>query len=98
MTLTFAVFSGCESGVSGRPTLTGQEVTCYLDTTCTNTRCCVTVDKIDTNMEVKLSLDPCSFKLTIAVDKLSFDANLYDFEYGKVIHMGISSMHYCIQL
>ncbi|CAG2247494.1 unnamed protein product [Mytilus edulis] len=56
---------------------------CYIDQTCTAVQCCVDVTELGKALEIGINVDPCDFRLTVRIEKLSFDVTLFDYVWGK---------------
>lgn len=74
-------FLGCD-GVSTILSLP-RDVSCHVGESCTEISCCTETEIISRSLETKLIIDPCDFRLTVGIEKLSFDVDLFDFEWGK---------------
>ncbi|VDI45264.1 Hypothetical predicted protein [Mytilus galloprovincialis] len=59
-----------------------QDVVCHVGELCTEISCCTETEIIARSLEVKLILDPCDFKLTVAIERLLFEVDLFHFEWG----------------
>ncbi|KAK3101936.1 hypothetical protein FSP39_007496 [Pinctada imbricata] len=76
--------SDCPSGLSRTGSFsTSQAIVCHVDSSCTNTQCCLRIDTLGRSMETKLMINPCNFTLQISIDQLAFDVSLFEFQYGK---------------
>ena len=85
LSLLFRV-SGCGGGVGASyllPFLPNQTIANHIDSDCSTINSCVQSSILDRSFAVKLLIDPCTFTLKISVDKLEFEANLYNFDYGR---------------
>lgn len=65
------------------PSLAGEDVTCYISSSCAALQCCVQVPIISTTFSTKLEVDPCNIQMTVEIDQLKFTKNLFDYEWGK---------------
>ncbi|XP_071123208.1 uncharacterized protein [Mytilus edulis] len=76
---------GFSSGCDGVSTILSlpQDVSCHVRESCTEISCCTETEIISRSLETKLIIDPCDFRLTVGIEKLSFDVDLFDFEWGK---------------
>jgi hypothetical protein len=45
--------------------------TCHIKATCSSVSCCFNVDKIRQSFEASIQIDPCTFSLTITIEKLT---------------------------
>lgn len=75
------ILLGCD-GVSIVQSLP-QKVSCHVGESCTEISCCTDTEMIARSLETKLIIAPCDFKLTVGIDRLSFDVDLFDFEWGR---------------
>ncbi|KAK3101942.1 hypothetical protein FSP39_007535 [Pinctada imbricata] len=84
----------CTDGQSSTGSFSSsQAIGCYVDSTCTNTRCCVEIDTLGRSVETKLLIDPCNFKLQISIDRLSFEVSLYEFQYGMLFILDLDNLY-----
>ena len=58
-------------------------VTCYIPDYCTGINCCVEVGKIGKSFNAYALLDGCNWKLSVGVEKRSFNISLTEYEWGK---------------
>ena len=56
---------------------------CYIGQTCTDILCCMDVGMLGVSMESEVKIDPCDFKLTVRIEKLTFEVTLFDYQWGK---------------
>ena len=63
--------------------LTGSPLVCYLDSTCTAVDCCIQVNRISRNLNVKVSLNPCSHILTLELERFEIELDLITYTKGK---------------
>lgn len=81
-TVLFRFIVVCQ-GVSHLNNLTTENVTCYLDYSCSLLNCCISVEKIDRSMSVQLKFDQCTQKLTVNLERVKIEVDLLSFEYGR---------------
>ncbi|XP_052067236.1 uncharacterized protein LOC127706620 [Mytilus californianus] len=72
--------SGCNEVL--RTITIPQDVVCHVGELCTEISCCTETEIIARTLETKLIIDPCDFKLTIAIERLLFEVDLFHFEWG----------------
>ena len=65
------------------PSLSTQPITCHVDTSCGSLRCCINVASLSTTFTTRLEVDPCNYKMTVAIEKLVFSKDLFDYEWGQ---------------
>lgn len=56
---------------------------CYIDQTCTAVQCCVDVTELGKALEIGINIDPCDFRLSVRIEKLSFEVTLFDYIWGE---------------
>ncbi|XP_062581277.1 uncharacterized protein LOC134243073, partial [Saccostrea cucullata] len=64
------------------PSLAGEDITCYLPSSCSAVQCCINVPVISTTFHTRLEVDPCNFLMTVEVEQLKFTRKLFDYEWG----------------
>ncbi|KAK3101652.1 hypothetical protein FSP39_005219 [Pinctada imbricata] len=70
----------CPNGVT-KPSL-GDPFTCHLMSTCTGVECCINVDTLDRTIHTYVIMDSCNFILRVGIEKLKFDINYRDHDFG----------------
>lgn len=73
---------GCTSPIENSTQLSGP-ITCALDNKCTRVDCCVDVGFLGKSFHGFIHLDPCNFRLSVGVEKLKFDLELFQYPWGK---------------
>ncbi|XP_076086926.1 uncharacterized protein LOC143057501 [Mytilus galloprovincialis] len=68
----------CSQGIRNLPSLLSN-MNCYIDQSCTAVQCCIDVNELGQSIEIGVEIDPCDFRLTVRIEKLSFDVTLYDY-------------------
>ncbi|XP_052083607.1 uncharacterized protein LOC127720908 [Mytilus californianus] len=74
--------SDCPQEMRNLPSLLSN-MNCYIDQSCTAVQCCMDVNELGKSLEIGIKIDPCDFRLTVRIEKLSFDVTLYDYVWGK---------------
>ncbi|XP_071145134.1 uncharacterized protein [Mytilus edulis] len=72
----------CPQEIRNLPSLLSN-MNCYIDQSCTAVQCCIDVNELGKSLEIGVKIDPCDFRLTVRIEKLSFDVTLYDYVWGK---------------
>ncbi|XP_052081234.1 uncharacterized protein LOC127719258 [Mytilus californianus] len=72
----------CLQEIQNLPAL-HDNMNCYIDQTCTAVQCCVDVTELGKALEIGINIDPCDFRLSVRIEKLSFDVTLFDYLWGK---------------
>ncbi|VDI13107.1 Hypothetical predicted protein, partial [Mytilus galloprovincialis] len=72
----------CSQEIRNLPSLLSN-MNCYIDQSCTAVQCCIDVNELGKSLEIGVKIDPCDFRLTVRIEKLSFDVTLYDYMWGK---------------
>jgi hypothetical protein len=68
------------------PSIAESGVSCHIPDYCTGIDCCVDVPVIQRAFHAYVLLDACNYKLSVGIEKLSFNLTLFDYEWGKVEH------------
>ncbi|KAL5013968.1 hypothetical protein ScPMuIL_008238, partial [Solemya velum] len=63
------------------PTLEGA-YGCTISDSCTSVDCCLEVETIDRSFNVFVSIDGCNNKLSVGIEKLTFEKMLFDYQFG----------------
>jgi hypothetical protein len=82
----FLTFTECSSLTSELPSIPDTTV-CHINDTCSSVSCCFNVDKIGQSFEASIQIDPCTFSLTITIERLTLQKNLLDIQRGTPIQM-----------
>jgi hypothetical protein len=82
----FLTFTECSSLTSELPSIPDSTV-CHIKDTCSSVSCCFNVDKIGQSFEASVQIDPCTFLLTITIEKLKFQKNMLEIQWGTPIQM-----------
>lgn len=61
----------------------GQNVSCYVDQSCTAVGCCSYIDLLQRSLHTALKLDPCSQTLTLELEQVTQEISLTDVTWGK---------------
>ncbi|CAG2253142.1 unnamed protein product [Mytilus edulis] len=72
----------CSQEIRNLPSLLSN-MNCYIDQSCTSVQCCIDVNELGKSLEIGVKIDPCDFRLTVRIEKLSFDVTLHDYVWGK---------------
>ncbi|KAJ8320500.1 LOW QUALITY PROTEIN: hypothetical protein KUTeg_002087 [Tegillarca granosa] len=73
----------CPLQMSNLPAITGT-ASCHVTSLCTGIYCCIEDDGITgRSFQTFISIDPCNFKMTVGIEKLTFSVQLFDYEQGK---------------
>ncbi|VDI36613.1 Hypothetical predicted protein, partial [Mytilus galloprovincialis] len=91
--------SDCSQEIHNLPSLLSN-MNCYIDQSCTAVHCCIDVNELGKSLEIGVKIDPCDFRLTVRIEKLSFDVTLYDYEWGsqKVLDLyGVMQISFIIE-
>ncbi|XP_052083593.1 uncharacterized protein LOC127720891 [Mytilus californianus] len=72
----------CPQEMRNLPSLLSN-MNCYIDQSCTAVQCCIDVNELGKSLEIGVKIDPCDFRLTVRIEKLSFDVTLYDYVWEK---------------
>ena len=75
-------FPDCPQSMNTLPPIS-IPTTCYISSTCAQITCCVQVNAITTTFTTSLTLDPCTFRMTVSVEKLTFTRDLYSYDWGQ---------------
>ncbi|XP_076086925.1 uncharacterized protein LOC143057500 [Mytilus galloprovincialis] len=59
-----------------------QPVGCHISDSCNTVDCCITLEKIGRSFKTFINIDPCLFKLNVAIEQLQFSKWLFDYEWG----------------
>ena len=59
-----------------------KDTTCHLFDTCTGVRCCSDVDVISRSLNTYLTIDTCSQRMSVGVEKFSVNVSLVGYQYG----------------
>lgn len=65
------------------PTITGDAV-CSIGSDCTSISCCLDDTRIGKSFELFVKFEPCLFRLSVGIDKLTFSRLLFEYEYGQL--------------
>jgi hypothetical protein len=76
--------SACVHNIS-LPTLTDADLSCRITSSCTGVDCCWDVPLLGTSINAYVLLDPCSLKMSVAVEKWAFNITLFDYQWGKCV-------------
>lgn len=77
------LFSDCPLQMSNLPAITGS-ASCHITSLCTGIYCCIEDDGITSrSYQTYVNIDPCKFKMTVGIEKLTFSVLLFDYEQGK---------------
>ena len=82
----FLTFTESLSLTSELPSIPDSTV-CHIKDTCSSVSCCFNVDKIGQSFEASVQIDPCTFLLTITIEKLKFQKNMLEIQWGTPIQM-----------
>ncbi|VDI23782.1 Hypothetical predicted protein, partial [Mytilus galloprovincialis] len=91
--------SDCSQEIRNLPSLLSN-MNCYIDQSCTAVQCCIDVNELGKSLEIGVEIDPCDFRLTVRIEKLSFDVTLYDYVWGsqKVLDLyGVMQISFLIE-
>lgn len=77
-------FSSACTAAEGVPTLTTHPLACHLDSSCMAVDCCIRVSDITRNLQVKLTLDPCAFTMTLQMERYQVEVDLLTYNFGKL--------------
>ncbi|XP_076116682.1 uncharacterized protein LOC143084161 [Mytilus galloprovincialis] len=58
-------------------------VSCYIPDYCTGISCCIEVGKIGKSFSTYALMDACNWKLSVGIEKRSFNISLSNYEWGK---------------
>ncbi|VDI15760.1 Hypothetical predicted protein [Mytilus galloprovincialis] len=72
----------CSQEIRNLPSLLSN-MNCYIDQSCTAVQCCIDVNELGKSLEIGVEIDPCDFRLTVRIEKLSFEVTLHDYVWGK---------------
>ncbi|VDI33335.1 Hypothetical predicted protein, partial [Mytilus galloprovincialis] len=64
-----------------------EPVGCHIGDTCNAIDCCITLDKIGRSFKTFINIEPCLFKLTVAIEQLQFSKWLFDYEWGYPVQV-----------
>lgn len=76
------IFSGCTSSVT-LPDISSVPSVCHLDDTCTGVNCCLSPSLLSHSLNVRVSLDPCAFLMTVYLEKLQISVDQYNYTQGR---------------
>ncbi|XP_071146419.1 uncharacterized protein [Mytilus edulis] len=74
--------NSCGQSMETLPTLSG--AVCNVGSNCTTVYCCLPDTRIGKSFETFVKFDPCLFKLSVGIDKLTFSTLLFDYEWGQL--------------
>ncbi|XP_053392737.1 uncharacterized protein LOC128555173 [Mercenaria mercenaria] len=57
---------------------------CHISSSCTAVECCVGVDYLKITVHVSLEIDFCDFVIKGSLEKISFELNLINYDWGKL--------------
>ncbi|KAK3609658.1 hypothetical protein CHS0354_035943 [Potamilus streckersoni] len=72
-----------DSSVAGNSKLSGSETVCNIPSFCTGVECCTTVPELFVNLHTKVFVDACKKVLSVAIEKMTFEISLLDYQWGK---------------
>lgn len=76
------ILSGCTSSVT-LPDISSVPGVCHLDDTCTGVNCCLSPSLLSHSLNVRVSLDPCAYLMTVYLEKLQINVDLYNYTQGR---------------
>ncbi|XP_052081233.1 uncharacterized protein LOC127719257 [Mytilus californianus] len=76
----------CNQSMAALPSNTGP-IGCHIGDTCNAVDCCITLEKIGRSFETFINIEPCLFKLTVAIEQLQFSKWLFDYEWGYPVQV-----------
>ncbi|XP_063420822.1 uncharacterized protein LOC134706043 [Mytilus trossulus] len=76
----------CNQSMAALPSNTGP-IGCHISDTCSSVDCCITLEKIGWSFETFVNIEPCLFKLTVAIEQLQFSKWLFDYEWGYPVQV-----------
>lgn len=77
------MFTECNGTLlTALPSLAGEDIVCYITSSCETVQCCINVPIISTTFNARLNVDPCNFLMTVEIEKLKFTKKLFDYEWG----------------
>lgn len=56
---------------------------CTLSKTCNAIDCCMQSDLLQRNFALSIKVDQCKMTLTVAIEKLTFELSLLNYDWGK---------------
>ncbi|VDI06314.1 Hypothetical predicted protein [Mytilus galloprovincialis] len=56
---------------------------CHIQDRCTAIDCCITLPSFKRNVNVFVDLDPCEYRLSIAIEKVHLNLSLVDYKWGS---------------
>lgn len=84
LNLFVSFFPACGK-VSGMTQFTsGDNINCYLASSCTQFTCCMDDLVIQRLVDIQFTLDNCNFNLHVQIEKRAVDISLLDYKWGKV--------------
>ncbi|XP_076076023.1 uncharacterized protein LOC143046845 [Mytilus galloprovincialis] len=60
-----------------------KEITCYISPSQSEVSCCVEVDILKRSLQTILTLDTCTYKLTVRIENLHHEINLLNYQWGR---------------
>ncbi|VDI03913.1 Hypothetical predicted protein, partial [Mytilus galloprovincialis] len=76
----------CNQSMAALPNNT-EPVGCHISDTCNAIDCCITLEKIGRSFKTFINIEPCLFKLTVAIEQLQFSKLLFDYEWGYPVQV-----------
>ncbi|VDI54125.1 Hypothetical predicted protein [Mytilus galloprovincialis] len=71
------------------------EITCYMSPKQSEVSCCVEVDILKRHLQTIFTLDTCTYKLTVRIENLHHEINLFNYQWGKTENV---KLHGVVQL
>ncbi|XP_069109897.1 uncharacterized protein [Argopecten irradians] len=59
------------------------DVNCHIGDTCGSVDCCVRVTTLGRYMQTYIYIDPCTYDLTVRIEKFGFTTSLHDYTWGS---------------
>ncbi|XP_052083535.1 uncharacterized protein LOC127720826 [Mytilus californianus] len=72
----------CGQFMATLPTVSG--TVCNVGSDCTTVYCCLPDTRIGKSFETFVKFEPCLFRLSVGIDKLTFSTLLFDYEWGQL--------------
>ncbi|KAK3612536.1 hypothetical protein CHS0354_024513, partial [Potamilus streckersoni] len=76
------------------------QIRCSVPRYCTGVECCANVNALHRNFHTFLSIDPCSYKMQVGIERLKYNISLVDYDWGKlesIYLQGIIRLDYSIE-
>ena len=59
-------------------------VSCVIGDTCTDITCCVDVNFLHRTIHIHLSIDPCTYEMTLGLEALQVKKSLVDYKWSEM--------------